>query len=159
MADPGHGHVFPREDRARAKCGGPHGPCQPCRDDYHTKVRAEGIAYGAGVDPNLMATAAIIHARDCDCGTRILVRCRHGAAAIVAAAEPGNDIALHEWLTHQLLNDDGATDYVTPLHQIVQLAHATTLNGSVPEARLADQILRTIASTFTTRPGYRQEWS
>lgn len=33
-----HGHVFPREDGGKAKCGGPNGPCKQCQRDAERKA-------------------------------------------------------------------------------------------------------------------------
>lgn len=39
----GHGHVYPRPDGVRARCGGP-ALCSICGADYQRKLREEGFA-------------------------------------------------------------------------------------------------------------------
>jgi len=48
MTNQGHGHVFPRSDGLKARCGGP-GLCQVCSRDLGVKLRAENdlAIYGA----------------------------------------------------------------------------------------------------------------
>lgn len=41
LSNTGHGHVFPRLDGAKAKCGGP-GFCDECSRDYSKKIISEG---------------------------------------------------------------------------------------------------------------------
>ena len=56
----GHGHVFPRPDGARARCGGP-GMCSSCSTDATRRTEAAGEALAAAIpvkDPALAAAYA-----------------------------------------------------------------------------------------------------
>lgn len=46
----GHGHVYPREDGVKARCGGP-GLCSQCARDQAEKAKADSdmTAFGTGV--------------------------------------------------------------------------------------------------------------
>lgn len=56
----GHGHVFPRPDGARARCGGP-GMCSSCSADATRRTEAAGEALADAIpvkDPALAASYA-----------------------------------------------------------------------------------------------------
>lgn len=161
LRNTGHGHVFPRPDGVRSRCGGP-ATCDDCHADHEAKVKAEVLTVAAGADPNVIAAARVIHAQQCGCQLSVLSRCPFGARAIVAAGDPAtNPPELTDWLAYQL--DEGVADVAVELRwaiaELIQIVRDIQQTGSTPAQRTADAALRTIASAFARRPGYRQEWA